>query len=150
MAADHRREIDEQSGLRAWLGAALGVKMARPGELVVCAVGDGAYMFGGPTPFHYTARRYNLPVLTIVFNNGKWGGVQRSTQGMYPDEIRQWNEAPFIDLTEPPDYGMLCRACGGEAFRAGNEDELVDCLTRARETVSGGGQALIDLSIDSV
>lgn len=135
-------------GLGWGLGAALGVRLARPDRLVVCAVGDGAYMFGNPVPFHYTARRYGLPVLTVVFDNKKWGGVERATRALHPDlQFGSATDRPFIDLDSPPDYGMICTSCGGAAFEAHDEDELRRALRQACAAVKSGRQALIDLHI---
>ena len=136
-------------GLGWGLGAALGVKLARPDRLVVCAVGDGAYMFGNPVPFHYTARRYDIPVLTVVFNNRRWGGVERATRAMHPDvRFPSADDRPFIDLSSPADYGMICASCGGAAFAARDENEWRRAIRLAAEAVQGGRQALIDLRID--
>ena len=42
-----------QGGALGWgLGTALGLKAAAPDKLVICAVGDGSYMFGNPIPAH--------------------------------------------------------------------------------------------------
>ena len=45
-------------GLGWGMGAALGAKLA-PDKTVICAIGDGAYMFGNPTAAHYV--RGNAP-----------------------------------------------------------------------------------------
>ena len=125
------------------------MKLARPDRLVVCAVGDGAYMFGNPVPFHYTARRYDLPVLTVVFNNRRWGGVDRATRALHPDvRFSSADDRPFIDLSSPADYGMICASCGGAAFDARDETELLSAIGQASEAVQGGRQALIDLRVD--
>ncbi|MEC7764978.1 MAG: thiamine pyrophosphate-binding protein [Pseudomonadota bacterium] len=136
-------------GLGWGLGAALGVKMARPEADVVCTVGDGAYMFGVPTAFHHAARRYDLPVLTVVFNNAKWGGVQRSTEASFPDEtLTDLASAPFIDLGESPEFGMICASCGGLGLKARTEVEFRAALTEARAAIRNGRQALIDLRFE--
>src|SRR5262249_40073743 len=62
-------------GLGWGLGAALGAKLAAPEKTVICAIGDGAYMFGNPTPAHFVAESMKLPVLFVVFNNARWGAV---------------------------------------------------------------------------
>ena len=56
-------------------GGALGIKLATDrenggkGKFVVQIVGDGTYMFSVPGSVYWIARRYNIPVLTIVLNN---------------------------------------------------------------------------------
>ncbi|MCB1363870.1 MAG: thiamine pyrophosphate-requiring protein [Rhodobacteraceae bacterium] len=136
-------------GLGWGLGAALGVKLAHPRDMVVCAVGDGAYMFGVPTAYHHASRHYGLPVLTIVFNNRQWGGVRRATQACYPNEPgAALDAAPFIDLGESPEFGMICQSCGGAAFTATDEAELRSALARARGELASNRQALIDLRME--
>jgi acetolactate synthase-1/2/3 large subunit len=49
-------------GLGWGMGAALGAKLAAQDKTVICAVGDGAYMFGNPTATHYVSEAMRLPV----------------------------------------------------------------------------------------
>ena len=65
------------AGSLGWgLGASVGVRQAlndtRPksDEIVACVIGDGCYMFGMPSSAFWVARRYDLPFLAIVLNNG--------------------------------------------------------------------------------
>lgn len=58
-------------------GGALGIKLAsdveaggsNKGKFVVQIVGDGSYLFTVPGSVYWVARRYKIPVLTIVLNN---------------------------------------------------------------------------------
>jgi thiamine pyrophosphate-dependent acetolactate synthase large subunit-like protein len=56
-------------------GAALGVKMALDAEskspsLVCQVVGDGSFMCGSPSSAVWVASKYQIPILTVVLNNG--------------------------------------------------------------------------------
>src|SRR5262249_46511368 len=62
-------------GLGWGMGAALGVKLASPEKTVICAVGDGAYMFGNPTAVHYVSEAMHLPMLFVIANNARWAAV---------------------------------------------------------------------------
>ena len=66
-------------GLGWGFGAALGAKLATPDAFVVATLGDGAYMFANPTVGHWVSATHNLPILTIVFNNSRYGAVRRAT-----------------------------------------------------------------------
>src|SRR5204863_287645 len=55
------------SGLGFGLGAALGVKLARPDATVIATVGDGAYFFGEPLSCLFVQRAHALPILTVIF-----------------------------------------------------------------------------------
>lgn len=123
-------------GLGWAMGAALGAKLARPGATVIAAVGDGTYMFGNPTPFHFVSRAQDLPVLTVVFNNRRWGAVHRSTLSLYPDGHAAGEaEPPFSTLEPSPDYEMLVRASGGHGERVDDPAGLPAALERALHAV---------------
>ena len=62
--------------IRGWAGAlgtglpmALGVKLARPNDVVVCVIGDGAFNYNPIPACLGLAQQYNVPVLMIICNN---------------------------------------------------------------------------------
>ena len=119
-------------GLGWAMGAALGAKLARPEATIIAAVGDGTYMFGNPTPFHFVSRAQNLPVLTVVFNNRRWGAVHRSTLSLYPDgHAAAQTEPPFSTLEPSPEYEILVKASGGYGERVEDPAALPGALERA-------------------
>lgn len=123
-------------GLGWAMGAALGVKLARPASTVIACVGDGAYMFGNPTPFHFVSRAQDLPVLTVVFNNRRWGAVHRSTLSLYPQgHAANEAEPPFSTLEPAPDYEMLVGASGGYGEKVEDPAQLPAALDRALKAV---------------
>ncbi len=123
-------------GLGWAMGAALGVKLARPEATVVACVGDGTYMFGNPTPFHFVSRAQSLPVLTLVFNNRRWGAVHRSTLSLYPrGHAAQEAEPPFSTLEPAPDYEKLVEASGGYGEKVTDPAALPAALGRALHAV---------------
>ena len=53
------------------VGMAIGAQLARPGKQVVLVVGDGGL---GVSGFDLeTARRYELPIVAVLWNNSSWG-----------------------------------------------------------------------------
>ena len=53
------------------VGMAIGAQLARPGKQVVLVIGDGGLGISG---FDLeTARRYGLPIVAVLWNNGSWG-----------------------------------------------------------------------------
>ena len=125
-------------GLGWALGAALGVKIAQPDALVVCAVGDGSYMFGNPTPAHYVAKAHDLPVLFVVFDNGRWYAVDRATEDLYPggEAIKQ-NLNVFSGFADPPDYTLVAAASGAYTATAtdpvGAKAAIIEAVRVVRE-----------------
>ncbi len=65
-----RRLIGPTTGFAlGWgIGAAIGVKIARPQQQVIAMVGDGAMLFGQIESL-WTASRYDVPVTIVVFDN---------------------------------------------------------------------------------
>jgi acetolactate synthase-1/2/3 large subunit len=123
-------------GLGWATGAALGVRLARPTATVIVCVGDGTYMFGNPTPFHFVSRAQQLPVLTVVFNNRRWGAVHRATLSMYPDgEAAQMSEPPFSTIEPSPDYEKIVESCGGYGEKVEDPTQLPAALLRALDVV---------------
>ncbi len=124
------------AGLGWGLGAALGAKLAAPDKTVICAVGDGAYIFGSPTAAHFVSRAYNLPILVVIFNNRAWNAVKRATKSYAPDGWAVRTGAmPMSDLEPAPDYELICRASGGHGERVEDQAELPRALTRALKVV---------------
>jgi acetolactate synthase-1/2/3 large subunit len=133
-------------GLGIGLGAALGAKLAAPDRDVILLVGDGSYMFGGPTPAHFVAKAQDLPTLTIVMNNSQWFAVNRATRMMYPDgKAVKANEMPVTSLAPSPNYAMIMEACGGYGELVDDPAKLEDAMTRALEMVRGGTSVLLNV-----
>src|SRR3989440_9381310 len=101
-------------GLGWGLGAALGAKLATPDKTVICALGDGAYMFGNPTAGHYVSEAMHLPVLFIIANNARWAAVHRSTLATYPKgHASEMKQPPFATLEPSPRFEHVIQASGG-------------------------------------
>src|SRR5438876_10661883 len=67
------------------VGAAIGVKLARPDNQVVCLQGDGGFLFG-QTEALWTMSRYDIPIIVVIFNNRSYN----ETRGrMYAQGGRQ-------------------------------------------------------------
>lgn len=123
-------------GLGWATGAALGVRLARPDATVIACVGDGTYMFGNPTPFHFVSRAQSLPVLTVIFNNRRWGAVHRATLSMYPQgQAAQMKEPPFSTLEPSPDYEKIVESCGGYGEKVEDAAQLPFALERALHAI---------------
>jgi acetolactate synthase-1/2/3 large subunit len=123
-------------GLGWGLGAALGAKLAAPDKLVVATLGDGAYMFSNPMVGHWVSTNHNLPILTIVFNNSRYGAVRRATLSMFKDGVAGETDGRVLaDLDPSPPYDEMARAQGAHAERVEKPADLPDALARARDVV---------------
>ncbi|KAE8308095.1 hypothetical protein BDV41DRAFT_583891 [Aspergillus transmontanensis] len=68
-------------------GAALGVKLAKPGAFVCAIVGDGTFLFSQMESVYWIARRYDLPFLLVVLNNGGWNAPKVSALLVHHDGL---------------------------------------------------------------
>lgn len=128
--------VSPAGGLGWGLGASLGLKLAKPETRVITLIGDGAYMFGNPTPAHFVAAACKLPTLTIIANNRMWGSVRKATLGMYPEgAAARANDAAFTRLDPAPDYEKVVEASGGYGETVDQFDELEPALKRAFHAV---------------
>jgi acetolactate synthase-1/2/3 large subunit len=134
-------------GLGWGFGAALGAKLAAPDAFVVATLGDGAYMFANPTVGHWVSATHNLPILTVVFNNSRYGAVRNATLSMFKDGAAGENDGrTFADLDASPAYEAMAMAQGAYAERVEKPADLPNALLRAREAVvSGSRQALLNV-----
>ena len=125
------------SGGLGWgLGASLGVKLGQKDKRVFCVVGDGAYMFGNPTPMHFVSAAYGLPTLTVIMNNKMWGSVRKATLGLYPDgAASSSNQAPLTYLDPAPEYHKIVQASDGYGEEVSDPKDLQAALERGIKAV---------------
>jgi acetolactate synthase-1/2/3 large subunit len=133
-------------GLGWGLGAAIGAKLAAPEKLIVATLGDGSYMFGNPTVSHWVQQKFNLPILSIVFNNSRYGAVRRATLSMFKDGVAGETDGRFLaDLDPSPPFDEFVTAQGGHGERVERPEEVPAALKRALDAVRNGKQALLNV-----
>ena len=135
------------SGGLGWgLGAALGLKLARPEKTVIAAVGDGSYLFGVPESAHFAARAHDLPFLTIIFNNEQWEAVKSATLSVHP---KGWAAStghfPLSELSPSPRYEEIVRAFDGHGERVEDPAQFVPAVRRGLKAVREGRQAVLNV-----
>ena len=125
------------SGHLGWgLGAAIGTKLGAPDATVIAAEGDGSYIFGAPTACHFTAQKYRIPFLTVIYNNQAWNASINAARGLYPDGVAQkTRNFPGCDLSPSPHFELTAQACGAYAERVEEPDEVPRALQRALKAV---------------
>ncbi|MGE8203123.1 thiamine pyrophosphate-binding protein [Heyndrickxia sp. NPDC080065] len=67
------------------LPAAIGAKLAHPNRIVVSLSGDGGMMM--TVQELETASRYDIPVISLVFNNQMYGTIRMHQEIHYPEKI---------------------------------------------------------------
>jgi acetolactate synthase-1/2/3 large subunit len=126
------------AGHLGWgLGAAIGTKLGAPQATVIAAEGDGAYIFSAPTACHFTAQKYGIPFLTVVYNNQAWNASINTVRELYPSGVAQkTRNFPGCDLSPSPRFELTAEACGAYAVRVEDPGELPDALKRALKVVT--------------
>jgi acetolactate synthase-1/2/3 large subunit len=134
------------SGLGWGFGAALGAKLAAPDRTVVCALGDGAYIFNNPVACHMAAAAEQIPVLVVVFNNRAWNAVRSAVADVAPGGWAVRGDDYALTALEPsPEFHRIAEACGGYGERVDDPAEVPRALQRALKEVRGGRHALLNV-----
>jgi acetolactate synthase-1/2/3 large subunit len=128
--------LSSAGGLGWALPAALGAQLAAPERTVAALIGDGAYLFANPAACHHVAARYALPVLTVIYNNARWGAVDHATRMVYPDGQWRAQRGPSLsDLTPIPALEKYVEASGGYGERVASHADLEPAIERALHAV---------------
>lgn len=138
------------SGGLGWgMPAALGAALADRERVSVACVGDGSYIFANPVACHQVAEALELPLLTVVLNNGIWNAVRRAAVDVYPDgQAAQMNEMPITSLAPVPDCVGIAKASNGWAMRVEHGDDLSAALNKAVTVVRDERkQALLEVMV---
>ncbi|WP_425307000.1 thiamine pyrophosphate-dependent enzyme [Halobacillus kuroshimensis] len=104
------------------LPAALGVKLASPDKTVVSLSGDGGFMMTMQEV--ETAVRYNIPVISLVFNNRMYGTIRMHQEMHYPYQVAG------TDLGEVR-FSKIARHMGAEGFYVQTAEEFSGALEKA-------------------
>jgi acetolactate synthase-1/2/3 large subunit len=129
-------------GTIGWaLGAALGAKVAAPDKLVVGLMGDGAFVYGGPTATLWPAAYYKAPFLTVIFNNQAYGAIKMLFRGDWKEGIENSTIAPS------PSYAMTAQACGAYGRMVEKAEEVLPALKEAVQKVREGQAAVLDVRL---
>src|SRR3984893_1206792 len=103
-------------------GYALAAKLARPDRQVVLLQGDGAFGFSGMGGD--TLLRHNVPVVSVIGNNGIWGLEKHPMEAIYGYSV-------VAELRPGTRYDEVVRALGGRGERLSTPAELRPALKRA-------------------
>ena len=136
------------SSLGWGLGAAFGARLAAPDRNVVCAVGDGAFVYGCPTSSLWAAKRYNAPFMTVIYNNQIHNAPKASLLGGYPESVSE-RTGNFVgmEIFPSPDYAKLAESCGAYGEMVEDPAEVEPALRRGLETIADGQPAVLDVRL---
>jgi acetolactate synthase-1/2/3 large subunit len=118
-------------------GAAMGAKAGNPDQIVVHMTGDGCFRMNCHEMC--TAEHYNLPIITVIFDNRTLGMVRQWQHLIYGERYSQ------TTLDRGPDFVKLAEAYGLNGYRATTQAEFEDCFKQA---LASGKACVIDCIID--
>lgn len=129
-------------------GAAAGVQLAMPNRQVVNLQGDGGFLFG-QTDSLWTHSRYDLPILTVVFNNRSYEEVRWNILSAGGGSAKAARD--YISFLGNPDvdFTKLAAAYDIDGAVVKSSDELRPALERAVKTMKGGRPFMLDARIQT-
>jgi acetolactate synthase-1/2/3 large subunit len=133
-------------------GMALGLKLAQPDRRIVQVIGDGGFHFSSPDSVYSVAQQYQLPILTVVLDNGGWQAVKSAVQRVYPKGIAADTDQFQSRLTsgrqgEQRDFSAVARAFGAHGERVTEPDDLAAAIDRCLAALDDGKAAVLHVHV---
>jgi acetolactate synthase-1/2/3 large subunit len=133
-------------------GMALGLKLARPERRIVQIIGDGAFHFSSPDSVYAVAQQYQIPILTVVLDNGGWQAVKSSVQRVYPKGIAAETNSFQSRLSsgrqgEQRRFSDIGRAFGAYGERVTEADDLAAAIDRCLKALDDGTAAVLHVEV---
>jgi acetolactate synthase I/II/III large subunit len=133
-------------------GMALGLKLARPDRRVVQVIGDGGFHFSSPDSVYAVAQQYQIPILTVVIDNGGWQAVKSATQRVYPDGVAAETDQFHSRLMsgrqgEGRDFSAVARAFGAHGECVREPEVLADAIDRCFAALDDGKAAVLHVHV---
>ena len=116
--------------------AAIGIKRLYPERTVVRIAGDGDFLMNSQE--YATAAQYDLPVITVIADNGLYGTIRMHQEREYPGRVS-------ATVLKNPDFVAYARAFGGFGVLV---DKTADFPKAFRAAQKSGKPAVIQLKID--
>ena len=133
-------------------GMALGLKLAQPGHRIVQVIGDGGFHFSSPDSVYAVAQQYQIPILTLVLDNGGWQAVKSAVQRVYPKGVAAETDQFQSRLTsgrqgERRDFSDVARAFGAYGECVTEPDDLAAAIDRAFAALDDGKAAVLHIKV---
>jgi acetolactate synthase I/II/III large subunit len=133
-------------------GMALGLRLARPDRRIVQVIGDGGFHFSAPDSVYAVAQQYQLPIFTVVLDNGGWQAVKSATQRVYPRGAAAETDQFQSRLTsgrqgESRNFPAVASAFGAHGETVSEPDELAGAIDRCLAALDDGKAAVLHVHI---
>jgi acetolactate synthase-1/2/3 large subunit len=133
-------------------GMALGLRLAQPTSRVVQVIGDGGFHFSSPDSVYAVAQQYQLPIFTVVADNGGWQAVKSATQRVYPKGIAAETDQFLSRLTsgrqgDRRDFSGVAKAFGAHGECVTEPEELAAAIDRCLAALDDGRAAVLHVHV---
>ena len=129
-------------------GMALGAKLANPKVRVLQIVGDGGFHFSTPTSVYATAQRYQLPIFTVVLDNGGWQAVKEAVLRVYPDgAAAQADEFQARLQGQQRHFEQVAQAFGAYGECVSEPGDVQAAIARCLKAVDEGRAAVLNVQL---
>ncbi len=128
-------------------GAAAGVQLALPDRQVVNFQGDGGFLFG-QTDSLWTYSRYDLPIMTVIFNNQSYEEVRWNIMGREGGASGKAGRDYINYLGDPDvDFTKLAAAYNIDGAVVKNTEELGPAIQRGLKIMRDGRPFMLDVRV---
>lgn len=124
-----------QGGLGMGLGVGLGTKLGRPDRPAISLQGDGGFLYTSQEL--NTAVRKNIPLVSIVLNNGCHGAEKAQQQRFYDQKYIG------VDL-ENPRFDKLAEVYGAKGYYVERPEDVADTV---REALALDGPSVVEIPV---
>jgi acetolactate synthase I/II/III large subunit len=133
-------------------GMALGLKLAKPDRRIVQVIGDGGFHFSSPDSVYAVAQQYQIPIFTVVLDNGGWQAVKSATQRVYPKGVATETDQFQSRLTsgrqgEQRNFSQVATAFGAHGECVTEPDELAGAIDRCLAALDDGKAAVLHVHV---
>jgi acetolactate synthase I/II/III large subunit len=133
-------------------GMALGLKLAQPNRRVVQVIGDGGFHFSSPDSVYAVAQQYQVPIMTVVLDNGGWQAVKSAVQRVYPKGVAaETNEFQSRLKSgrqgEQRDFSAVAKAFGAHGECVREPADLAAAIDRCLAALEDGKAAVLHVHV---
>ncbi len=124
-----------QGALGMGYGVGLGTKLGRPDRPAISIQGDGGFLYTSQEI--NTAVRWNIPLVSIVLNNGCHGAEKAQQQRLFNERY------VGVDL-ENPRFDKLAEVYGAKGYYVENSSDIGDAVS---EALAHDGPSVIEIPV---
>lgn len=141
-----RRHLISSGGSLGWgVGAGIGAKLGAPDKSVAVLLGDGGFQFG--IQGLWTAKRFDLPLIYVIFNNRGYQANRWALSGLRGRAAKSGHYIG-ISLDDPDiDHVAIARGYGLDGERVTDPRELAAALSRAVAAEKQGRAYVLDVIV---